>query len=202
LGSRDLGCHRNDPSAKSANVLAVSNGSDTIRGTGVALDRGHPTAGWSSGKETKMGTHRAPSNRRGTTIGAGVLVAGALLFIGPAATALADETGTPAVTTKAVAQPDYSIGGFLNNAGQFAGHLGTNAEQFIGKLGSNGEQFLGTLGTNGGQFVGKLGTNTLIFAGTLGNNLVGNPPNAGGGASTAMNVSAQCVATGSGTCKR
>jgi hypothetical protein len=147
-----------------------------------------------------MGSHQSFSNRRGVTLAAGVLTAGALLLAGPAATAFADTASggsdnvanadTPAAT------PDYSIGGFLNNAGQFVGHLGTNTEQFVG-----------TLGTNAGQFVGTLGTNTLVFAGTLANNLVGNPSNAGGKPvttsvtpNTAMNVSFQCNATGKGSC--
>jgi hypothetical protein len=114
---------------------------------------------------------RSIFNRRAMTFAAGAITAGALMLGGPAATALAAPSGTTTKTvTKAVtAKPDYSLGGFLKNAGAFAGALGTNTNKF-----------LGTLGTNGEQFAGKLGTNTLKFVGTLGNNLVGNPPNTGG----------------------
>jgi hypothetical protein len=157
-----------------------------------------------------MSTREAQSNRR-VTIAAGIIAAGALLMAGPAATAFADDTPSAPSVPKAkaaAAPPDYSIGGFLNNAGQFVGALGTNTEQFVGTLGNNVNQLVGVGGNNVSNFVGTLGTNTLVFAGTLGNNLVGNPPNAGGKVTPVSTVttsgrmqgSFQCNSSGSGSC--
>jgi hypothetical protein len=120
-----------------------------------------------------MSVHRKSSpRRRSITVSAAAVIAGGMLFVGPAAMAFADTA--PATT------PDKAIGTVGNNINKFVGTLGTNANKFVGKLGTNTGKLVGTAGTNGEQFLGKLGTNTLVFAGTLGNNLVGNPPSTGG----------------------
>ena len=136
-----------------------------------------------------MGEHRKSSQRRGVTVVAGGLMAGAFLLGAPAGMAFAAPTPVGPVSPAAVSGGS-AVG---NNLQNFLGGVGNNLQSFNGQLGANTQSIAGGLGTNlqkaalgtslnvqgvvGGtagniqKIAGGAGTNAQNFFGGLGNNL-------------------------------